>query len=159
MQRLNGSLKYSAVTSIKINSRTSFYKLSDMKITLGENQKVAVDYKGFHIVTDQPVSAGGDGSAPSPFDLFLASIGACAGFYVKSFCQQRGLPQEGITLEQIMHRDPETRMIHRVEILIHLPAEFPAKYHDSVIRAAEACTVKKHIAKAPVFELKTVIIS
>mgnify|MGYP002152225774 CR=1 FL=1 len=115
-----------------------------------------VQFKGFSIMTDQPILAGGDGSAPSPFDYFLASIGACAGFYVKSFCDQRGLSTEGIRLEQVMHRDPVKRMISRIEINILTPPGFPEKYKQAMIKAAEACSVKKHIADAPEFLVNTV---
>ncbi|MFO7998884.1 MAG: OsmC family protein [Bacteroidales bacterium] len=128
-----------------------------MEILIKENQKVEVKYKGFSILTDQPTQAGGDNSAPSPFDLFMASIGACAGFYVKSFCVQRELPLEGIRLEQKMHRDPEKRMITQVEINIFLPDGFPEKYRAPLIKAAEACSVKKHISSAPEFLVNTVI--
>lgn len=106
-------------------------------------------------MTDQPLLAGGDGSAPSPFDFFLASIGACAGFYVKSFCEQRGLSAEGIRLEQVMHRDPVKRMISKIEINIFVPEDFPEKYRDPLIKAAEACSVKKHITSAPEFSVNT----
>jgi putative redox protein len=127
-----------------------------MQIILREKQKVEVQFRGFSIMTDQPLLAGGDGSAPSPFDYFLASIGACAGFYVKSFCEQRGLSAEGIRLEQVMHRDPVKRMISKIEINIFLPEGFPEKYRDPVIKAAEACSVKKHIASAPEFSVNTI---
>ena len=127
-----------------------------MEILIKENQKVEVKYKGFAILTDQPTQAGGDNSAPSPFDLFMASIGACAGFYVKSFCAQRKLSLEGIRLEQKMHRGPEKRMITRVEITIFLPEGFPDKYRAPLITAAEACSVKKHISSAPEFIVNAV---
>jgi putative redox protein len=127
-----------------------------MQIFLKENQKVEVQYKGFSIMTDQPLLAGGDGSAPSPFDFFLASIGACAGFYVKSFCEQRGLSTEGIRLEQVMHRDPLKRMISKIDIHIITPPDFPEKYKSAMIKAAEACSVKKHIADAPEFSVTTI---
>ncbi len=127
----------------------------DIEVVLGENQKVDAHYKDFVIKTDQPQKAGGDNSAPSPFDLFLASVATCAGFYVKSFCQQRNLPEEGIRIIQKMHRDPDKRMISKVEIDILLPDGFPDKYKTSLIKAAEACTVKKHIADAPEFVVNT----
>ena len=128
----------------------------DMKIILGENQRIEAHYKNFVIETDQPAAAGGDNSAPSPFDLFLASIGTCAGYYVKAFCQQRGISSQGISLVQKMHRNAETRMISAIEINIHLPANFPERYKDSVIKAANACAVKKHIAMAPEFIVNTI---
>ncbi len=130
--------------------------MKEMRITLGENLKVNARYKDYLIRTDQPEAAGGDGSHPSPFDLFLVSVGTCAGFYVKSFCRQRGIPEDKIELVQRMEVDKATRMITRVEIDILLPPEFPEKYKESVIKAAGACTVKKHIASAPEFVLNTV---
>lgn len=127
----------------------------EMQIYLGENQRVEAHYKGFVIQTDQPAVAGGDNSAPGPFDLFLVSIGTCAGYYVKAFCQQRGLPADGISLVQKMHRNPESRMISAIEIEILLPDGFPEKYKESLIKAANACAVKKHIAMAPEFIVNT----
>ena len=70
----------------------------EMEVVLSGGMKVNAIYKGFTIETDQPEQAGGDGSAPSPFDLFLASIGTCAGFYVLSFCQKQGIPTDEIRL-------------------------------------------------------------
>lgn len=126
-----------------------------MEIILAEKQQVIVNYKGFEILTDQPVKAGGDNAAPSPFDFFLISIGACAGWYVKSFCQQRNLSEEGIKVMMKTHRNPEKRMIDNIEIDINLPHDFPDKYRHAVIKAAGACTVKKHIADAPEFSIVT----
>lgn len=127
-----------------------------MKIILGENQRVEAHYKGLVVHTDQPVKMGGDGSASSPFDLFLASIGTCVGYYVKSFCQQRKIPTDGIYIEQFMHVDEATRMIGEIELSIHLPAAFPEQYKAAVIKSAEACAVKKHITNAPEFSVKIV---
>jgi len=126
-----------------------------MEIILGENQKVIAKYKGFEITTDQPEREGGENSAPSPFDFFLISIGACAGWYVKSFCQQRNLSEEGISVSMTTHRNSESRMIEKMDIDIRLPQDFPDKYRDAVIKAANACTVKKHIATAPDFFIVT----
>jgi putative redox protein len=127
----------------------------EMEIILAENQKVITRYKGFEIVTDQPEKAGGENSAPSPFDFFLISIGACAGWYVKSFCQQRNLSEEGIRVFMSTHRNSESRMIDQINIDIRLPQDFPDKYRDAVVKAAGACTVKKHITTAPEFSIVT----
>ncbi|MFO7978166.1 MAG: OsmC family protein [Bacteroidales bacterium] len=127
----------------------------DIKVVLGENQKVEAHYKGFVIQTDQSKSSGGDGSFPSPFDLFLASVATCAGYYVKSFCQQRDISEEGIQVVQTMHRNSETRMIENIDIEIGLPDSFPEKYRQSIIKAAEACSVKKHIVQGPAFSVTT----
>ncbi len=126
-----------------------------MEITLGKNQRVTAHYKGKELLTDQPEKAGGDNEALAPFDLFMASIGTCAGWYVKSFCQQRNLPEEGIKLTQKAKFNKEKGLIDNIEIEIHLPEDFPEKYRTPLIKAAGACTVKKHIMDAPDFSIVT----
>ena len=127
-----------------------------MEILLGPQQKIIVQYKNFEIITDQPEKLGGENSAPSPFDFFMVSIGACAGWYVKTFCQSRGLSEQGITLTQKNHYNSEKKLYDKIEIEIKLPADFPENYVESLIKAASACTVKKQIANAPEFEIVTV---
>ena len=107
------------------------------------------------IMGDMVVETNQDGSAPAPFGLFLASIGTCAGIYVLNFCKQRGLPTENIRIVQRMHASPLTRMVERIELDIQLPAGFPEKYRDAVIRAADQCAVKKHLASPPQFDVYT----
>lgn len=107
------------------------------------------------IMGDMVVETNQDGSAPAPFGLFLASIGTCAGIYVLNFCKQRGLPTENIRIFQRMHASPLTRMVERIELDIQLPAGFPEKYRDAVIRAADQCAVKKHLASPPQFDVYT----
>lgn len=128
-----------------------------MKITFEGNKKVIADYKGYRIVTDQPVRAGGDSSAPAPFDLFLASLGTCAGIYVKGFCDQRDIPTEGISLTQETIVNPETHLVSDLTITIHLPATFPEKYKDAVINAANLCAVKRHLHNPPAMVVKAII--
>lgn len=111
---------------------------------------VNAEYGPFNIPTNQ------DGTAPPPFALFLASIGTCAGIYVLGFCQQRGLPTEGLEIEQKMETDPMTRMIKKVTLDIHLPVNFPEKYKEAVIRSADQCAVKKHMQTPPEFEINTI---
>lgn len=120
-----------------------------MKITFEGKKKIIADFNGHRIVTDQPVRGGGEGSAPAPFDLFLASIGTCAGIYVKSFCDQRGISTEGISLEQEMKFNPQTHLISDLEIRILLPADFPEKYKDAVVNSANLCAVKRHLHNPP----------
>jgi ribosomal protein S12 methylthiotransferase accessory factor len=98
-----------------------------------------------------------DGSAPAPFTLFLASIGTCAGIYVLSFCRHRNLPTDGIRILQRTRRNPATKMIEEVEIEIQVPPNFPAKYHEALIRAADQCAVKKHIVQPPRFNVHTTV--
>lgn len=120
-----------------------------MQITFEGNKKVIADFNGHRIVTDQPTKAGGDGTAPAPFDLFLASLGTCAGIFVKSFCDQRGISTEGIHLEQTMKFNPETHLIGDLEIKIFLPPTFPEKYKEAVINSANLCAVKRHLHNPP----------
>jgi ribosomal protein S12 methylthiotransferase accessory factor len=112
-------------------------------------------YKGFTIKTDQSEHGGGDSSAPAPFDLFLASIGTCAGIYILSFCQARNITIQGLRLIQRTQRNSETRMIDKITIEIQLSPEFPEKYRESVIKSAELCAVKKHLHNPPAFDIYT----
>ena len=113
--------------------------------------RVDAHFRGFTVPTDQPPEA----SAPTPFDVFLSSIGTCAGIYVLGFCQQRGLPTEGIQIVQHIHSDPLTHMVEQIDLDIVVPPTFPEKYHDSLIRSAELCKVKKHLEKPPKFQITT----
>jgi len=119
----------------------------DMEIIFSGGKKVDAEYKDFTIRTDQSPEGGGDGSAPEPFDLFFASIGTCAGIYVLSFCQNRDLPTENVKLFMSTEINPESDMFDKVNIQISVPDTFPEKYHKALVRVAEKCTVKKHIAK------------
>ena len=125
----------------------------DMEILFPGGKKVDAVYKGFTIRTDQPKESGGEGSAPTPFDLFLASIGTCAGVFVLFFCQQRGIPTEGIRMIQRTER--EAGMISKITLEIRLPPDFPEKYEQALIRSAELCAVKKHMEAPPLFEIYT----
>ncbi len=111
---------------------------------------------GPHVVcTDQPPQGGGEGSAPTPFNMFLASIATCAGIYVLGFLRQREIPTEGVRLVQRANRNRETGMIEQVEIEIEVPQGFPEKYLPALIRSAEQCAVKKHLAQPPEFSIST----
>lgn len=103
--------------------------------------------------TDQPIAQGGDGSAVAPFDLFLASLATCAGLYVLGFCQARGIATDGLGLRQHVDLNPATKLPVRVRLELSLPASFPVKYRDAVVRAAEGCKVKKTMAAAPRVEV------
>lgn len=115
----------------------------DIDIVLHRGGRVDARFQGRELTTAQ------DGPAPAPFDLFLASIGTCAGFYVARFCERRDIPLDGIRIRQTADRDPETRMITRIDVDIELPAAFPERYTDAVVRAAGTCSVKKHLARPP----------
>jgi ribosomal protein S12 methylthiotransferase accessory factor len=126
----------------------------EMDIYFPGNKKVFADYKGFTVETDQPAAAGGDNSAPAPFDLFVASIGTCAGIFVLDFMQRRDISTEGAKLTLRGERDPETRLVSKMRIEIQLPPNFPEQYKDAIVRAAELCSVKRHIHQPPQFEIE-----
>jgi ribosomal protein S12 methylthiotransferase accessory factor len=106
---------------------------------------------GFTVKTDQPVESGGNGAAPTPFDLFLASMATCAGIYVKSFCENRGLPTENIRITQSTEYDETTQMVSKLNLEIKVPDSFPENYRDALIAVAGKCKVKKHIMNPPQF--------
>ena len=121
----------------------------DLEIVFPGEDRVDAVSGDMVIATDQ------DGSAPSPFMLFLASMGTCAGIYALNFCQQRGLPTEGLRIIQRMTRNPLTHMVENVELDIQLPPGFPEKYNDAIIRSAALCAVKKHLEHPPQFDIHT----
>ena len=124
-----------------------------MEIRFPGGVVVEAVHAGHTIRTDQPVSAGGTGSAPSPFDLFLASIGTCAGFYAARFCQERGIDPAGLKVTMGWERDPATKLIARMRIELGLPPGFPEKYRAAIVRAADLCAVKKHLVEPPRIEV------
>jgi len=131
--------------------------MAEMLITFPGGARVDAQFGAYAVRTDQPPQGGGEGSAPTPFQLFLASLGACAGIYVLGFCRQRGLPTDGIRLVQRTEVDPTTHMVGKVSLDIHVPPEFPEKYLPALIRSAEQCAVKKHLEKPPAIEVATVV--
>jgi len=130
--------------------------MSSMIVTFPGGKRVDAEYHGFAIRTDQPVKTGGEGTAPAPFDLFLASIATCAGIYVKGYCDTRGIPTDSLGLEMHIEHDHVQHRIGKLVLEIKLPEGFPEKHRDAVIRAADLCSVKKHIFTPPAFEIRTV---
>jgi ribosomal protein S12 methylthiotransferase accessory factor len=119
--------------------------------------RVDAHFGGFTVPTDQPPNGGGQGSAPTPFLTFLTTIGTCAGIYVLGFCRQRGIPTDEIRLVQRMRVNPMSGMVTDIGVTIELPASFPAKYVDAVVRAADQCAVKKHFEHPPVIRVDSVL--
>jgi ribosomal protein S12 methylthiotransferase accessory factor len=124
-----------------------------MEITFGGNKKINASFHGFEIKTDQPESAGGDGSAPAPFDLFLASLGTCAGIFAVGFLQSRKLSTEGFKINLSFDWDETSHLVKKIGMRITLPKNFPPQYKDALIKSAELCTVKRHLANPPAFEI------
>lgn len=124
-----------------------------MEITFDGGKVVTAHSHGHIIKTDQPLKDGGGDTAPAPFELYLASIGTCAGIYVKSFCDNRQIDTDKIRIIQTMEYDKETGLPSSVKLNIRLPADFPEKYRASLLHVAGLCKVKKSIANPPVFEI------
>jgi putative redox protein len=114
---------------------------------------VEADVDGFTVRTDQPRTAGGGGSAPSPFDLFLTSIGTCAGYYALEFCRARGLATENVRLKVVAEKDRSVKRVTHVSIEIELPPEFPPRYREAIVRATDQCSVKRHLVDPPEIEV------
>jgi len=129
----------------------------DMIITFPGGYKVNAIYKGFTIETDQPREDGGDGTAPEPFSLFLASIGTCAGVYVLRFFHTRKIPTDGLQIKLKTEWDSEKRMLSKIILELHLPPHFPKKYISAVKSAVDVCAVKRHILNPPEFITDVII--
>ena len=130
----------------------------EMVVDFPGGAKVDAHFNGFTVKTDQPANGGGDGSAPTPFLTFLASLGTCAGIYVLGFCRSRGLPTEGIRIIQRMHNNNLNGALEKVELEIQVPPTFPEKYYPALIRSAEQCAVKKAIEQPPAFDVHTTVV-
>ena len=128
-----------------------------MAIDFPGGTRVAAHFGGFTIETDLPAAAGGEGTAPTPFETFLASLGTCAGIYVLGFCRQRGIPVKGIRLIQRAEINAVTGLAEIISLDIQLPPDFPEGYKAAVIRAAEQCKVKKHFECPPESKVATSI--
>ena len=126
-----------------------------MEITFDGGKVITAHINGHVIRTDQPLDNGGGNTAPAPFELFLASIGTCAGIYIKSFCDRRQIPTDGIRIIQTMEFDEVKKVPGLISLDIQLPAGFPEKYREAVVNAAELCLVKKTISNQPEFKVIT----
>ncbi len=129
----------------------------EMIVDFPGGARVDAHFSGFTIMTDQPPAGGGEGSAPTPFAVFLSSIATCAGIYVLGFCRQRGLPTDGIRIVQRARRNPMTGMMEEIELAIQVPESFPQKYYEALVRSADQCAVKKHLENPPRFKVFTEI--
>lgn len=128
---------------------------NEIVVTLPGGRRVDALINGHVVRTDQPRDNGGEDSAPSPYNLFLASLGTCAGIFVQGFCAKRGISTEGITLRERPSFSPDG-VLTAVDIDVELPADFPEKYKDAVVRVAQECSVKRAIAAQPSFTVRAV---
>jgi putative redox protein len=128
----------------------------EMDIRFAGGKRVNAIYKGFTVETDQPASEGGGGAAPEPYDLFLSAIGTCAGVYIVYFCESRNIPTDDIRMTLRFHRNEQSHLMETIDMDIHLPADFPDKYRQAVVRAAEMCTVKRNLMNPPTIRINAI---
>ncbi|NLO91498.1 MAG: osmotically inducible protein OsmC [Elusimicrobia bacterium] len=127
-----------------------------MEILFPGGKKVHVKHRDFVIQTDQPLSGGGENSAPTPFDLFMAALASCAGFFVQDFVSKRGFPTDQLKMTARATRDEQTHLLKKLEIDITLPPGFPEKYRPAAIKAAELCLVARNLQAPPEITIKTI---
>lgn len=130
-------------------------KQSVIDVVFDGGMKINADMDGLTIKTDQSVKEGGEGSAPSPFQLFLASLATCAGIYAKRFCDTRKIATEGLGIRVLCDYAEKGFKVEKMTFELTLPEGFPEKYTSAIVRAIDLCTVKKHIKDAPEFEIIT----
>lgn len=124
-------------------------------VTFPGGKRVDATIGGMMIRTDQAPENGGTGTAPEPFQIFLASIATCAGVYALEFCQAREIPTSEMTLSMSCEFDDKNQTVQRVHLDLKAPPGFPEKYKKAVIRVMDRCSVKKHIMNPPEFVITT----
>ena len=127
----------------------------EIKVNLEGGKRFSNQIVNQRIVTDQPVKHGGTDAAPAPYDLFVASIGTCAGFYVQSYCESKGVDASGIDITLHLKRDPENKKVSGFVTKIHIPEGLPEKLHSALRTVAEQCAVTKTIMNNPEFIVET----
>jgi putative redox protein len=123
----------------------------NMEIEFPGGLQVAARWQGYTVATDQAREHGGAGTAPEPFDLFLASLGTCAGLYALRFCQERGIDTQGLGLALSTEADPERKRLREIRLELRLPEGFPERYRTAILRAVDHCAVKRHVLEPPLF--------
>ncbi|UYG09101.1 OsmC domain/YcaO domain-containing protein [Halomonas sp. M4R1S46] len=128
----------------------------EIKVNYLDNLRLEAKFDDFTVISDQPIRYKGDGSAPGPFDYFLASSAMCAAYFVKVYCNARNIPTENIRLSQNNIVDPENRYKQIFKIQVELPEDLSAKDREGILRSIERCTVKKVVQTGPEFQIETV---
>ncbi|KEA62090.1 hypothetical protein ADIMK_3751 [Marinobacterium lacunae] len=128
----------------------------EIKVNFLENLRLEAKFDDFTVTTDQPIRYKGDGSAPSPFDYFLASSALCAAYFVRVYCLARDIPTDGIRLAQNNIVDPENRYNQTFKIQVELPEHISDKDREGILRSIDRCTVKKVVQQGPEFAIETV---
>jgi ribosomal protein S12 methylthiotransferase accessory factor len=128
----------------------------EIKVNFLDKLRLEAKFDDFTVVADQPIRYKGDGSAPGPFDYFLASSALCAAYFVKLYCNTRNIPTENIRLSQNNIVDPENRYQQIFKIQVELPADISAKDREGILRSIDRCTVKKVVQAGPEFVIEEV---
>ena len=128
----------------------------EIKVNFLDNLRLEAKFDDFTVVADQPIRYKGDGSAPGPFDYFLASSALCAAYFVKLYCQARDIPTENIRLSQNNIVDPENRYKQMFKIQVELPDDISDKDRQGILRSVERCTVKRVVQNNPDFVIEAV---
>jgi len=128
----------------------------EIKVNFLDNLRLEAKFDDYTVITDQPIRYKGDGSAPSPFDYFLASSALCAAYFVKVYCVGKGISTDDIRLSQNNIVDPEDRYNQIFQIQVELPDSISDKDRAGILRSIERCTVKKVIQTGPEFKIETV---
>lgn len=128
----------------------------EIKVNFLDNLRLEAKFDDFTVVADQPIRYKGDGSAPGPFDYFLASSALCAAYFVKLYCNTRNIPTDNIRLSQNNIVDPENRYNQIFKIQVELPADMSAKDRQGILRSIDRCTVKKVVQTGPDFIIEEV---
>ncbi|WP_285376443.1 OsmC domain/YcaO domain-containing protein [Pseudomonas sp. lyk4-TYG-107] len=128
----------------------------EIKVNFLDNLRLEAKFDDFTVIADQPIRYKGDGSAPGPFDYFLASSALCAAYFVKLYCETRNIPTENIRLSQNNIVDPENRYNQIFKIQVELPADISEKDRLGILRSIDRCTVKKVVQTGPEFVIEEV---
>ena len=128
----------------------------EIKVNFLDNLRLEAKFDDFTVITDQPIRYKGDGSAPSPFDYFLASSALCAAYFVRVYCLARDIPTDDIRLSHNNIVDPENRHKQHFDIQVELPETISDKDRQGILRAIDRCTVKKAIQASPDFQIEEI---
>ncbi|QBF83818.1 OsmC domain/YcaO domain-containing protein [Shewanella maritima] len=128
----------------------------EIKVNFLDNLRLEAKFDDFTVTADQPIRYKGDGSAPSPFDYFLASSALCAAYFIKVYCKARDISTDNIRLSQNNIVDPEDRYNQIFQIQVELPEDISEKDRQGILRSVERCTVKKVVQTGPEFKIETV---
>ncbi|NVK02468.1 MAG: YcaO-like family protein, partial [Oceanospirillaceae bacterium] len=128
----------------------------EIKVNFLDNLRLEAKFDDFTVIADQPIRYKGDGSAPGPFDYFLASSALCAAYFVKVYCNARDIPTDNIRLSQNNIVDPEDRYNQIFKINVELPEDISDKDRQGILRSIDRCTVKKVVQTGPEFQIEVV---